>query len=301
MPVIAANGTQICVESHGDPAASPLVLVRGLGSQIIHWPPAMIARFVAGGFFVVTADNRDAGLSGKFDAWGVVDEEDMQRSSEQGLPIAAPYGIADLADDQFAVMDHFGLARAHVMGISMGGMVVQVMAASRPGRVLSMASVMSSSGNPEIPVGSSPQVRALLLAQPERPDDRGSVIAFTLRCDRVWGSPAYPFDETQRAELIGRAFDRCWCPQGVKRQYAALRSSGSRVDLLGTIAVPSLVIHGLDDCLLGPEHGHDTARHIPGAVLVEIPGMGHDLEGELGPMVAKHVMRHARRAEYRPD
>ena len=300
MPVIAASGTEIYAESHGDPAASPLVLVRGLGSQIIHWPSAMIARFVAGGFFVVTADNRDAGLSGKFDAWGVVDEEDMERRGEQGLPIAAPYGLADLADDQFAVMDHFGLARAHVMGISMGGMVVQVMAARRPGRVRSMTSVMSSSGDPALSLGSSAQVRALLLARPERPD-RDSVIAFTLRCDRVWGSPAYPFDETERAELIGRAFDRCWCPQGVKRQYAALRSSGSRVDLLGTIAVSSLVIHGLDDCLLGPEHGRDTARHIPGATLVEIPGMGHDLEGELGPMVANHVMRHACRAESRPD
>ena len=124
-----------------------------------------------------------------------------------------------------------------------------------------------------------------------------SVIAFTLRCDRVWGSPGYPFDEAERADLIGRAFDRCWTPEGVRRQFAAVRSSGSRVDLLKTITVPRLVIHGLDDCLAQSEHGRDTARNIPGAALVEIPGMGHDLEGDLGPMIANHVMRHARHAE----
>jgi len=297
MPAITANGITIYVESHGDPAATPLVLVRGLGSQIIHWPQAMIDRFVAGGFFVVTAENRDAGLSQKFDAWGTIDADAMQVRLDAGEPFDVPYSVNDFADDQFAVMDHFGLERAHITGISMGGMIVQVMAARRPERVLSMTSVMSSSGNPAIPLGSSPEVRALLLAQPDKPDDRDSVIAFTLRCDRVWGSPGYPFEKAERADLIGRAFDRCWTPEGVKRQFAAVRSSGSRVDLLKTIVVPSLVIHGLDDCLVQPEHGRDTARHIPGAGLVEIPGMGHDLEGELGPMIANHVMRHARRAE----
>ena len=293
MAHITANGIGIWVESHGDPAATPVVLVRGLGSQVIHWPAAMIAAFVDDGFFVVTADNRDAGLSQKFDDWGPIDEADLQRRFELGLEIPAPYRLDDFAADQFAVMDHFGLGRAHILGISMGGMIVQVMAARRPERVLSMTSVMSSSGNPEIPLG-TPEVRKLLLAQPEKPDDRASVIAFTLACDRVWGSPGYPFDEAARADLIGRAFDRCWTPEGVKRQFAAVRGSPSRVGLLATIAVPSLVIHGLDDPLVQPEHGRDTARRIPGAALVEIPGMGHDLEGGLGPLVAGHAMRHAR-------
>ena len=296
MPLIQANGIEIYVETHGDAAATPLVLVRGLGSQIIHWPAAMIERFVAGGFFVVTADNRDAGLSQKFDAWGTIDAEDMQRRLDAGEPLDVPYGVDDFAEDQFAVMDHFGIARAHVMGISMGGTIVQVMAALRPERLLSMTAAMSSSGNPGIPLG-SPEVRALLLAQPEKPDDRDSVIAFTLRCDRVWGSPGYPFDEAERADLIGRAFDRCWTPEGVKRQYAALRALGSRIDQLKTISVPSLIIHGLEDRLRQPEHGRDAARHIPGATLVEMPGMGHDLEGELGPLIASHVMRHARQAQ----
>lgn len=296
---ITANGIGIWVETHGDRSASPIVLVRGLGSQVIHWPRAMIERFVAGGFFVVTADNRDAGLSQSFDDWGTIDEAEMQRRLEAGEPLDVPYGVGDFADDQFAVMDHLGLPRAHILGISMGGMIVQVMAAGRPDRVLSMTSVMSSSGNPAILLG-TPEVRKLLLAQPENPGDRQSVIDFTLMCDRVWGSPGYPFDPAERADLIGRAYDRRWTPEGVKRQFAAVRSSGSRVDLLQTITVPSLVIHGLDDSLVQPDHGRDTARNIPGAVLVEIPGMGHDLEGALGPLIADHAMRHARRAGAAP-
>jgi pimeloyl-ACP methyl ester carboxylesterase len=290
MPHIQANGIEIYVETHGDAGAVPLVLVRGLGSQIIHWPSAMLDRLVGAGFFVITADNRDAGLSQKFDSFGRIDEEELARQVEKGLPIDAPYPITAFGDDQFGVMDHFGIERAHIFGVSMGGMIVQTMAARRPDRVLSMTSVMSSSGNPAIPLG-TPEVRKLLLAKPEDPEDRESIIAFTLQCDRVWGSPGYPFDEAEHAAFIGRAYDRCWTPEGVKRQYAATRSGGSRVAMLKTITVPGLVIHGLDDALLQPEHGRDTAANIPGAVLIEIPGMGHDLHGALAPMVADHVAR----------
>ncbi|MBT7613312.1 MAG: alpha/beta fold hydrolase, partial [Rhodospirillaceae bacterium] len=185
----------------------------------------------------------------------------------------------------------FGIERASIFGISMGGMIVQTMTLRAPERVLTMTSVMSSSSNPDIPLG-TPAVRDLLLAQPEAPGGRDEVIAFTLACDRAWGSPGYPFEGAERADLIGRAYDRCWTPEGVKRQYAAVRSSGSRVEKLRTITTPSLIIHGLDDALLQPEHGRDCAKNIPGAVLIEIPGMGHDLEGALGPMIADHVTRH---------
>ena len=290
MPHIQANGIEIYVETHGEPSATPLVLVRGLGSQIISWPASMLEHLVAHGFFVITADNRDAGLSQKFDDFGPIDEEELARQVEQGLPIDAPYDVTVFADDQFGVMDHFGIKAAHIFGVSMGGVIVQTMAARRSERVLSMTSVMSSSGNPDIPTG-SPEVRALLLAQPDDPDDRDSIIAFTLACDRAWGSPGYLFDEAEHAAFIGRAYDRCWTPEGVKRQYAALQSGGSRVAMLKTITVPSLVIHGLDDALRPPEHGRDTAANIPGAVLIEIPGMGHDLHGGLDVMIAGHVTR----------
>ncbi|MBC6441065.1 MAG: alpha/beta hydrolase [Rhodospirillales bacterium] len=294
MPHITANGIKIYVESNGDPKGTPLLIVRGLGSQIIHWPRAMIDRWVEQGFFVITPDNRDAGLSQKFDDFGPIDETDLACKAEAGLPIDAPYAVSAFADDHAGVLDHFGIDRAHIFGVSMGGMIVQVMAALHPDRVITMTSVMSSSGNPDIPLG-SPEVRELLLAQPDDPNDRDSVIAFTLRCDRVWGSPGYPFDDAERADLIGRAFDRCWTPEGVKRHYAAVRSSGSRVELLKTITAPSLVIHGLADTLIQPEHGRDTVRNIPGATLIEITGMGHDLEGALGPLIADYVARHVER------
>lgn len=296
MPHIEANGTEIYVETHGAESGTPIVLVRGLGSQIIHWPQDMLDRLVAAGFFVVTADNRDAGLSQSFDAWGKVDEAEVQRCLEAGEPFATAYRLQDMAADQIGVMGHFGLRTAHVAGVSMGGMIVQLMAAYWPARVRSMTSIMSSSGNPEIPLG-TPQARALLLAEPDDPTDRQSVIDFTVRCDRVWGSPAYPFDEAEHRALIGRAYDRRWTPEGVRRQWAAARAGGSRVELLRTITVPSLVIYGLDDTLLQPEHGRDVAKNIPGCDLVEIPGMGHDLHGGLGRIVADHVIRHARASE----
>ena len=298
MPHIDANGLSIYVESHGDRGAIPLILVRGLGSQIIHWPKAFINGFVANGFFVITADNRDAGLSQKFDDWGTIDEVDFQRRLETGAPLDLPYRLEDMAADTMAVLDHFGIERAHLAGISMGGMIAQLAAIHHPDRLISMTSIMSSSGNPDIPLG-TPEARALLLEQPDDPNDRDSVIAFTLKSDRVWGSPGYPFDDDERAALIGRTYDRCWTPEGVKRQWAAARGNGSRVERLKTIRVPTLVIHGLDDSLLQIEHGRDTAGNIPDAALIEIAGMGHDLEGDLSPMIVDHVTRHARKAEAR--
>tara|TARA_B100000676_G_scaffold274556_1_gene294114 strand:- start:2278 stop:3171 length:894 start_codon:yes stop_codon:yes gene_type:complete len=297
MPHIQANGIEIYVETYGDPAARPLLIVRGLGSQIIHWPQMMIDRIVEHGFFVIAPDNRDAGLSQKLDNFGPIDEAELAHQVENGLPITAPYEVTAFADDHCGVLDHFGIQKAHIFGISMGGMIVQTLAGLRADRVLTMTSVMSSSGNPAISLG-TPEVRDLLLAQPEDPDDRDSVIAFTLQCDRAWGSPGYPFGAAERADLIGHAYDRCWTPEGVKRQYAAVRSSGSRVTMLKSITVPTLIIHGLDDALLPPEHGRDTAANIPGATLIEVPGMGHDLEGDLGPLMGDYVARHVAAAGF---
>ncbi len=293
MPIIDANGTGIHVECHGNPDGLPLLLVRGLGSQIIHWPDALIRCFVDHGMRVIVPDNRDAGLSQKFDDLETITADEALHREAAGLPVEAPYSIVDMAADHVGVLDHFGLARAHIFGISMGGMIVQTMAFTYPERVITMTSVMSSSGSRDLP-SSTPEVRRLLLASPDDPDDRDSVIAFTLACDRVWGSPGYPFDEGERAGLVGRAFDRCYTPPGVLRQYLAVRQDGSRVERLKTIRAPGLVIHGTDDTLLPIEHGRDTAGHIPGCVLIEIPGMGHDLEGALAAMIAGFTAHHAR-------
>lgn len=291
MPHIQSNGLRIYVETYGDSNGAPLLIVRGLGTQIIHWPEAFIERLVGHGFWVIAPDNRDAGLSEHLDHLPSLGSAELQRRIEQGEPFEAPYLVDAFARDHLGVLDHFDVKAADIFGISMGGMIVQTIASMFPERVRTMTSVMSSSGNPDIPLGSR-RLRALLLEVPENPDDRDSVISFTLQCDRTWGSPGYPFEDSVRADLIGRAYDRAWTPQGVNRQYAAVRASGSRVQKLQQIRAPSLVIHGLDDALLEPAHGRDTARNLPDARLIEIPGMGHDMEGALGPMIADHVFQH---------
>lgn len=289
MTAITANGITIEVERHGPPSAAPLLLVRGLGSQLIHWPAALIDGFVRAGFHVITYDNRDAGLSQKFAAAGRPDIAAMQARLSAGQEVTAPYRIEDMAADGIGVLDTLGIAAAHVFGISMGGMIVQQMALDHPGRLLSATIVMSSSGAPGLPPA-TPEAEAMLLAEPDDPSDRESVIAHTLRGDRVWGSPGFPFEEAKRRALIGRALDRCHCPEGVTRQYAAvLAGRNRRFARLGEVRVPALVIHGTDDTLLPLAHGRDIAARIPGAKLLEVAGMGHDLEGGISMIIVAAV------------
>ena len=296
MPQINANGIGIYVEEHGDVTGTPLLMIRGLGSQIIHWPPAMIRELVDRGFRVITPDNRDAGLSEKFDSFGPVKREDFLARLARGDDVVPPYRVEDMAADHAAVLDHFEIDAAHVFGISMGGMIAQVMTAIMPERVLSLVSTMSSSGNPDLPMG-TPEARDLLQQAPEDPDDLASVTSLILAGDRAWGSPDYPFDLAERRVLIAAAWERCWCPDGVTRQLAAVDFNGSRTEMQKTITRPTLVIHGLDDTLLPPEHGRDTARNIKRSILVEIPGMGHNLDGDLGPIIARLVSDHVRSLE----
>lgn len=285
MTAITANGITIEVERHGPPTAVPLLLVRGLGSQLIHWPAALIDGFVREGFHVVTYDNRDAGLSQKFGESGRPDIPALLARVAAGAEVAVPYGVGDMAADGIGVLDALGIGAAHVLGISMGGMIVQHMALDRPGRLLSATIVMSSSGAPGLPPA-TPEAEAMLMAEAEDPSDRASVIDHTLRGDRIWGSPGFPFDESERRALIARAYDRCHYPEGVTRQYAAvLAGRGRRFARLGGIGLPVLVIHGTDDTLLPLEHGRDIAARIPGARLVEIAGMGHDLEGGISGVI----------------
>jgi pimeloyl-ACP methyl ester carboxylesterase len=270
MGQVRANGITLDVERHGDPDGVPLILIRGLGSQLIQWPERLIAALVAAGLHVVTFDNRDAGLSQKF-ADG---------------PCYTP---SDMAADTVGLMDALGIDRAHVLGMSMGGMILQIMALEHPGRLLSGLAVMSSSRAPYLPKA-SPEVQAALLSSPPR-GGREDVIAHELRTGRLWQSPGWPFDEAERSALVGRLWDRCYCPGGVSRQYRAIEMSEPGLSRIEAITVPMLVIHGRQDALLPPEHGRDIARRVPGARIVEIEGMGHDLEGELPAMVADHAIR----------
>ena len=287
---ITANGIQIEAQRLGDPNSPALLLVRGLGTQMIQWPAAFVDA-LARERNVIIFDNRDVGESEKFDHAG---EPDLPTLLAGGsAPV--PYLLEDMAADAIGVLDAFEVSRAHVFGISMGGMIVQEMAARFPDRVQSMVSMMSTSGDPGLPPP-TPAAMQALTQPPERPDDRECVVEHGLWARRVLGSPDYPDPDEVVRDEFGRAFDRCRNPAGVTRQMAAIAASGSRVELLKQIEVPTLVIHGIEDPLVKVEAGRDTARHVPGAVLEEIAGMGHDLPQGLVPRIVDLILEHTDRA-----
>ena len=268
MPAMIANRITIEVEQHGDKGNPVMLLIRGLGSQLIHWPDALIDGFVQRGFHVVTFDNRDTGLSQKF--------------------AGVAYSTDDMALDAVGVLDALGIARAHVFGISMGGMITQRLLVDHADRVLNATIVMSSSGADDLPPA-KPKVWELMRQEPAS-HDRATVVANSLNSDYAWFSPSYPFDAAARAALIGAAYDRCYEPAGVGRQYAAMVAGRGRESDLASINTPVLVIHGTADTLLPIEHGRDIATRITDAQLIEIEGMGHDLEGAVPSMIVEHVV-----------
>lgn len=266
MARIKANGIDIEAERHGPEDGAPLLLIRGLGSQIIHWPDDLIEGFVSMGRHVITYDNRDAGLSADF--------------------AGTPYDVGDMAADGIGVLDAFGVDRADIFGISMGGMIAQEMVWAHGERVRSACIVMSSSGSPDLP-GRTPEVERLLLQGPGPDATAEDVVEATLIADRVWAGPKYPFDEAERRALIRRAYERAWRPDGVARQYQAVLASAGRAERLAEVKVPCLVIHGDGDVLLTVPHGRDIAERIPDAEFVVIEGMGHDLDGGVSAPVLK--------------
>lgn len=270
MAQVAANGITLEVEQHGNPSGDAIVLIRGLGSQLIHWPDTLIAAFVNAGLRVITFDNRDAGLSRTCDG-------------------ADAYTLCDMADDTIGLMSALGIERAHVLGVSMGGMIAQLLALHYPRRVRSACIIMSSSMAPHLPP-SDPDVQNMLKAQAAGPR-RQDVIAHELQTGRAWGSPGWPFDDKDRAALIGRAYDRSYRPEGTARQYCAMMAARRHLAQIEDIDLPVLVIHGSHDRIFPLPHGQDIANRIPGARLVTIDGMGHDLEGALPVIVAQHVLR----------
>ena len=251
---IARNGdVEIYFETFGDPADPTLVLVNGLGSQCINWSTEWCEQFAAVGYQVVRLDNRDVGLSSKVDG--------------------VEYSVTDMADDVVAVLDAIGVEQAHVMGVSLGGMIVQRLAIDHPDRVRTLTSVMSRTGEPGYG-DSSPEALAILLGPP--PASRDEAIEQHVKGIAVYGSkPEWIDDEVTRARAAA-AFDRCFCPKGIGRQMAAVMSGSSRDEELRQLAVPTLVLHGSRDTLIDPSGGRHTAEVIPGARYHEIEGMGHD-------------------------
>jgi pimeloyl-ACP methyl ester carboxylesterase len=264
----------------------------GLGAQMTLWDEEFCRALADRGQYVIRYDNRDVGLSTKFDHAGVPNVvEMMQRGADRS---GAPYTLDDMADDAAGLLDALDLASAHICGASMGGMIAQTVAYRHAPKTRSLISIMSSTGNPELPQA-KPEAMAVLMTP--RPTDREGNIEASVRASKVIGSPGYPADEARLRRRAGDAYDRSFTPLGTVRQMAAVYAQGNRAPRLAAVRAPTLVIHGADDPLVPLAGGQDTARSIPGAELLEIPGMGHDLPPALHGRLADAIAEHTRKAE----
>ena len=298
MPFASANGMQLAYDVRGDAGAPGIVLIMGLGTQMIAWPEAFCDALAARGFRVVRFDNRDIGLSTKVESAGAANMALALQQAMAGKPVDAPYTLADMAGDTVGLMDALGIAKAHIVGASMGGMIAQIVAATHPERTRSLVSIMSTSGARGLPQ-STPAAGAALLGPRPAPGDREAAIRHGMNVLRTIGSPGYPLSDAELRAKVELAFDRAYYPAGVARHFLAVLSDGSRVERLKTIAAPTLVIHGADDPLVPLECGKDAASHIPGATLHVIPGMGHDLPTGLIPTLVELIAAHCKRVDGR--
>ena len=288
------NGLEIEYEVEGAETAPVMLLIMGLGTQMTRWPRGLVDGLVAAGFRVIRYDNRDVGLSSRLDDAGAPDLPAVMTAMLTGGAVPVAYDLADMAADAVGLLDALGIERAHLVGASMGGMIAQIVAATRPDRVLSLASVMSSSGNPALPRATDAVLAMLASPRPD-PGDEAAIIDRVVAGAALMGSPAYPVDPAIRRAAATEDYRRGYYPAGIARHTAAIVASGDRRPLLATIAAPTVVIHGTADPLVPVEAGRDTAAAIPGARMVELAGMGHDLPDELVPDVLDAILSVAAR------
>ena len=285
----SSNGIEIAYETFGDSGGRPLVLVMGLGTQMLAWHEELCGALVDRGFFVVRFDNRDVGLSTHLHDAPAPDVI----AALGGDLSSASYRLEDLADDTVGLLDALGIDRAHVVGASMGGMVAQTLAIAHPARVRSLTSIMST---PSPKVGSpTAEALAVLLSAPA--SSREEAVSRTITTYGVIGSPGYPLDEEWLARIAGESYDRGYDAAGVARQLLAIHASGDRTEGLRALDVPTLVVHGAADPLVQVEGGRATAEAVPGAELMVLEGMGHNLPRELWPTIVDGIVRVADRAD----
>ena len=291
---VSANGISIEVDDQGPAGGPPVLLIMGLGMQLIGWPDELVHDLVGRGHRVLRLDNRDAGLSQGFDALGVPKLMWLGLRYAMHLPVHAPYGLKDMAADTLGVIDALGLPSVHVVGASMGGMIAQHLAADHPRRVRSLTLIMTTSGARGLPQA-SPAVRRALLRRPAS-QDPAVVAAHLQRFFHLIASPAYPTDPERLRRRVQQSVARAWRPAGPARQVAAVVADGDRTPLLDRIVAPTGVIHGDADTLVPVAAGHDLARRIRGAVLDIVPGMGHDLPLQVLPRLAADIAETVARA-----
>lgn len=294
MPTITTpnTGIELFYEDNGDPAHETILLIMGLGAQMTLWPDELVEELVGHGFRVVRYDNRDIGLSQKFEgakapkpAWQII-------RKRIGWPAKVPYTLEAMADDAVGLMTALEIQKAHVVGASMGGMIAQLTAINHPERLHTLTSIMSTTGNGSLPMADKSAMEALVA--PLKSLEEEDLVAHGLNIARNIGSPGYPIDIERHRERTLRTVRRSVYPAGLPRQLAAIIDDGCRRSRLASVEAPTLVLHGEDDPLVKLAGGEDTAKHIPGAKLVTFPGWGHDLPLELIEPLAAHVADHAR-------
>lgn len=295
MQKLKTAGLTLCYDIAGEGNSVDLLLISGIGTQMLWWKDSFVAALADRGFRVIRMDNRDTGLSDGFEKSGIPDIQSMMADRAAGRKLSPPYRLDDMADDCADLLTALGVSAAHVVGGSMGGMIAQLLAILHPERVLSLTSIMSGTGNPALP-GAAPQAQAVLLRPRVSPEtDREGWLEASVSGALVLGSPGYPEDPADLRAAAEASLDRAYRPTGFLRHYAAVMAAPDRRPLLKDLRLPVTVIHGADDPLVRPEGGRDTAAAIPGAQYHEIPGMGHNipqaLEGHIADLIAETAAR----------
>ena len=288
---IRSGGTALNleVEEYGAEERGTVILIMGLGTQLIAWPMELVHGLTQAGYRVIRYDNRDVGLSSKFESFGSPDAASLVLRRMLHLPINAPYTLQDMALDAVGLMDALGVDRAHVVGASMGGMIAQILAARHASRVCSLTTIMSSAGAP-LPWDSSAAARRVLLARPPANATQEDLIAMRMRTYRVIGGPNHAMPEPLLREMARRTVERCPDRSGSRRQLAATQATGSLKVCLRDIHVPTLIIHGLDDPLIAARRARQLHRGIRGSTLLLLEGMGHNLPHRLVPRIARAIL-----------
>ncbi len=259
MPIVNANGMQIEYDTIGDPSSPPLLLIMGLGGQLIHWEEGFCRRLADKGLFIIRYDHRDCGLSTKFETAASAGIGDSLNAFMQGQSIQPPYSLNDMADDAAGLLEALDIKNAHVCGASMGGMIAQILAIRHPQRLLSLISIYSTTGNPDLP---PPEPKAMDALMTPQPTERRAYIEFNVKTHRVMAGYGYPFDEEFIRNISTESYDRAHYPLGVGRQMLAVMAQENRKAALASVTVPTLVIHGTADPLVPAAHGQDTASAV---------------------------------------
>jgi len=291
--IVRANGIDLCYEIFGDADAEPMLLIMGLGAQMIHWDDDFCRQLAGRGFRVIRFDNRDIGKSGKLSGGKKLTPIELLKLRFLKIPVAAPYKLSDMAQDTVGLMDALKIKSAHLVGASMGGMIAQEIAITFPERVRSLTSIMSTTGNPKVPPPTR-EATAVLMAPPAT--TRDEYLARFAQTWKVLRVGSFPEDEAKDRSRAERTFERGLNPAGVGRQLRAILASGSRKERLRSVKAPTLVIHGTVDPLVRPEGGKDTAASISGAKLLMIEGMGHALPIPMWPQIIDAIDQHAHAA-----